>query len=100
MTDVNTNMNHEEKLKKFNELNFKKWLQKMLFYLTTMNVLRFLANTTRNGDYSEDIFSEDIIDCKYSEDNPLSSPKWTRGKKCPRYRVSGKTTRAIFWRVN
>ena len=30
-----------EKLEKFNELNFKRWQQKMLFYLTTMNLARF-----------------------------------------------------------
>ena len=31
-----------EKLEKFNGLNFKRWQQKMLFYLTTLNLVRFL----------------------------------------------------------
>ena len=31
-----------EKLEKFNELNFKMWQHKMLLYLTTMNLARFL----------------------------------------------------------
>ena len=31
-----------EKPKKFNKLNFKRWQQKMLFYLTTLNLARFL----------------------------------------------------------
>ena len=31
-----------EKPKKFNKLNFKWWQQKMLFYLTTLNLARFL----------------------------------------------------------
>ena len=32
-----------EKPKKFSGLNFKRWQQKMLFYLTTLNLARFLA---------------------------------------------------------
>ncbi|KAL2491390.1 Uncharacterized protein Adt_27018 [Abeliophyllum distichum] len=35
-------INHGEKPKKFNGLNFKRWQQKMLFYLTTLNLARFL----------------------------------------------------------
>ena len=31
-----------EKLEKFNELNFKRWQEKML-YLTTLNLARFLT---------------------------------------------------------
>ena len=30
-----------EKPKKFNGLNFKRWQQKMLLYLTTLNLARF-----------------------------------------------------------
>ena len=33
---------HAEKLKKFNSLNFKYWQQKMMFYLTTIGLVRFL----------------------------------------------------------
>ena len=32
-----------EKLEKFNGFNFKRWQQKMLFYLRTFNLARFLA---------------------------------------------------------
>ena len=32
-----------EKPKKFNGLNFKRWQQKMIFYLTTLNLARFLT---------------------------------------------------------
>ena len=36
-------VNHREKLEKFNELNFKRWQQSMLFYLTTLDLMRFLT---------------------------------------------------------
>ncbi|PKI41844.1 hypothetical protein CRG98_037768 [Punica granatum] len=36
-------VNHVEKPEKFNGLNFKRWQQKMLFYLTTLNLTRFLT---------------------------------------------------------
>ena len=36
-------IHHGEKLEKFNGLNFKRWQQKMLFYLTTLNLARFLT---------------------------------------------------------
>ncbi|KAL2486305.1 zinc knuckle (CCHC-type) family protein [Abeliophyllum distichum] len=39
---VNVLVNHGENLEKFNGLNFKTWHQKMLFYLTTLNLARFL----------------------------------------------------------
>ena len=35
-------MSHGEKLEKFNGIEFKRWQQKMLFYLTTLNLARFL----------------------------------------------------------
>ena len=35
-------MNHAERPKKFNGLNFKRWQQKIMFYLTTLNLARFL----------------------------------------------------------
>ena len=35
-------VNHGEKSEKFNGLNFKRWQQK-IFYLTTMNLARFLS---------------------------------------------------------
>ena len=36
-------IHHGEKPKKFNGLNFKRWQQMMLFYLTTLNLARFLT---------------------------------------------------------
>ena len=35
-------VSHGEKPKKFNGTEFKRWQQKMLFYLTTLNLARFL----------------------------------------------------------
>ena len=35
-------INHGEKSKKFNGIEFKRWQQKMLFYLTTLNLAKFL----------------------------------------------------------
>ena len=37
-----------EKPEKFNGLNFKRWQQKMLFYLTTLNLARFLTEEAPN----------------------------------------------------
>ena len=36
-------VHHDEKPEKFNGLNFKRWQQKMLFYLMTLNLVRFLT---------------------------------------------------------
>ena len=41
-TPVNPIPNHGEKPKRFNGTDFKRWQQKMLFYLTTLNLARFL----------------------------------------------------------
>ncbi|GJV71307.1 retrotransposon protein, putative, ty1-copia subclass [Tanacetum coccineum] len=41
----NTVANHVEKPEKFNGHNFKRWQQKMFFYLTTLNLARFLNET-------------------------------------------------------
>ena len=37
-----------KKLEKFNGLNFKRWQYTMLFYLTTLNLMRFLAEDAPN----------------------------------------------------
>jgi hypothetical protein len=39
-------MVHDDKSKKFNGLNFKRWQQKMLFYLTTLNLVEFWTKKT------------------------------------------------------
>ena len=41
-TPVNSIPNHGEKTERFNGTDFKRWQQKMLFYLTTLNLARFL----------------------------------------------------------
>ncbi|GJX21867.1 pol polyprotein [Tanacetum coccineum] len=42
---TNTVANHAEKPEEFNGQNFKRWQQKMFFYLTTLNHARFLNET-------------------------------------------------------
>ena len=38
---VQVPMSHGEKLEKFSGIKFKRWQQKILFYLTTLNLARF-----------------------------------------------------------
>ncbi|GJV33868.1 hypothetical protein Tco_1394268 [Tanacetum coccineum] len=42
---TNTVANHAERPEKFNGQNFKRWQQKMYFYLTTLGLARFLKET-------------------------------------------------------
>ncbi|GJZ93572.1 hypothetical protein Tco_0665637 [Tanacetum coccineum] len=42
---TNTVANHAERPEKFNGQNFKRWQQKMFFYLTTLGLARFLKET-------------------------------------------------------
>ncbi|GKC96469.1 hypothetical protein Tco_1161911, partial [Tanacetum coccineum] len=42
---TNTVANHAEKPETFNGQNFKRWQQKMFFYITTLNLARFLKET-------------------------------------------------------
>ncbi|GJY86854.1 retrovirus-related pol polyprotein from transposon TNT 1-94 [Tanacetum coccineum] len=42
---TNTVANHAKKPEIFNRQNFKRWQQKMFFYLTTLNLARFLNET-------------------------------------------------------
>ncbi|XP_074588614.1 uncharacterized protein LOC141844468 [Curcuma longa] len=41
-TAILTTISHGEKPKKFNVADFKRWQQKMMFYLTTLNLVQFL----------------------------------------------------------
>ncbi|XP_076955593.1 uncharacterized protein LOC143630481 [Bidens hawaiensis] len=43
-------MSHAEKPEKFTGVNFKQWQQKMFFYLTTLNLARFLTETVPQVD--------------------------------------------------
>ena len=45
---VPISISHEEKSEKFNRLNFKRSQQKMLFYLTTLNLTKFLTKDASN----------------------------------------------------
>ena len=40
---ITMSVNHGEKPEKFSGLHFKRWQQNMLFYLTTLNLARFLT---------------------------------------------------------
>nr|GFA95017.1 putative EF-hand domain pair, reverse transcriptase, RNA-dependent DNA polymerase [Tanacetum cinerariifolium] len=42
---TNTVANHAKRPEKFNGQNFKRWQQKMFFYLTTLGLARFLKET-------------------------------------------------------
>ncbi|KAL7191423.1 hypothetical protein ACSBR2_023491 [Camellia fascicularis] len=48
-------VNHGEKLEKFLGTDFKRWQKKMLFYLTTLNLARFLRENayTLNEDETD-----------------------------------------------
>ncbi|GJY05849.1 hypothetical protein Tco_0371789 [Tanacetum coccineum] len=48
---TNTVANHAEKLEKFNGQNFKRWQQKMFFYLGTLNLAWFLNETAPQKPY-------------------------------------------------
>ena len=40
---IPSSTNHGEKPEKFNGTDFNRWQQKMLFYLTTLNLAKFLT---------------------------------------------------------
>jgi len=46
-------MVHGEKSKKLNGLNVKRWQQKMLFYLTTLNLVEFWTRKTLKSSKNE-----------------------------------------------
>ena len=84
-----------EKPKKFNGLNFKQWQQKILFYLTTLNLARFLTeDATQLKEDEHDIQVISAIDawkhydflCQYYVMNGLADsvaslyPTWPGGQ--------------------
>ncbi|KZV23634.1 hypothetical protein F511_34335 [Dorcoceras hygrometricum] len=57
---VTASVNHAEKSDKFNGLYFKRWQQKMLFYLTTLNLARSLTEevpTLKEGEQNAESVS-------------------------------------------
>ena len=52
-TPVNSILNHGEKPEMFNGTDFKRWQQKTLFYLTTLNLARFLKEDGPKLDVGE-----------------------------------------------
>ena len=52
-TPVTVPINHGEKLEKFNRTEFKRWQQKILFYLTTQNLVKFLYKDARTLNENE-----------------------------------------------
>ncbi|GJZ14451.1 putative reverse transcriptase domain-containing protein [Tanacetum coccineum] len=68
---TNTVANHAKKPEKFNGHNFKRWQQKMFFYLTTLNLARFLKGTApqvkllREGQPSNAHDVEAVEACKH-----------------------------------
>ena len=54
---VPTHVSHEEKPEKFNGNDFKRWQHKMLFYLTTLNLSKFLHEDAL-------VCSENEADCQ------------------------------------
>lgn len=60
-------VNHSEKLERFDGTNL--WEQKMLFYLTTMNLARFLtANAPSLPEGETDVKVASVVDvCKHSD---------------------------------
>ena len=67
--DMSIFVSHGEKLEKFNGLNFKRWYQKMLFYLTTLNLVRFLTEEAPKLKHDErDIQVINVVDAwKHSD---------------------------------
>ncbi|GKE67145.1 hypothetical protein Tco_1521306 [Tanacetum coccineum] len=62
---TNTVANHAEKPEKFNGQNFKRWQQKMFFYLTTLNLARFLKETAPQESLERKYKTEDADTKKF-----------------------------------
>ncbi|KAM1636561.1 hypothetical protein ACFX14_014505 [Malus domestica] len=57
---IPTSTNHGEKPEKFNGTNFKRWQHKMLFYLTTLNLAKFLIeDVPMSGTTLEEVVAVD-----------------------------------------
>ncbi|KAM1302106.1 hypothetical protein ACFX2H_013062 [Malus domestica] len=57
---IPSSTNHGEKPEKFNGTDFKRWQQKMLFYLTTLNLAKFLTEDAHvSGTTAEEVAAVD-----------------------------------------
>lgn len=62
-------VNHVDKPEKFDGLNFKRWQQKMFFYLTTLNLTRYLTeDVPKPAEGERDIQSASAIDAWHHSD--------------------------------
>ncbi|KAB2631113.1 hypothetical protein D8674_008632 [Pyrus ussuriensis x Pyrus communis] len=67
---IPSSTNHGEKPEKFNGTDFKRWQQKMLFYLTTLNLAKFLtedapvSGTTVEEVATVDAWNHSVFLCK------------------------------------
>uniref|UniRef100_A0A2N9GX20 CCHC-type domain-containing protein n=1 Tax=Fagus sylvatica TaxID=28930 RepID=A0A2N9GX20_FAGSY len=73
-TPVTVPINHGEKPEKFNGTEFKRWQQKMLFYLTTLNLAKFLYEDAPTLNENEDQIKTakelwDSLDKKYKTED-------------------------------
>ncbi|XP_076936898.1 uncharacterized protein LOC143604247 [Bidens hawaiensis] len=60
--------NHAEKPEKFSSVNFKSWQPNMMFYLTTLNLVRFLTESPPQLEEDADIQAVSALDAwKHSE---------------------------------
>ena len=59
---VTVPVNHAKRPKKSSGLNFKRWQQKMMFYLTTLNLARFLTEdpSKANEDDRDSLMAFDV----------------------------------------
>nr|GEV57556.1 enoyl-[acyl-carrier-protein] reductase [NADH], chloroplastic [Tanacetum cinerariifolium] len=77
---TNTVSKHAEKSKKFNGQNFKRWQHKVFFYLTTLNLVRFLNETAPQVEFKnylkhkqKDMSVEDlVVRLRIEEDNKMA----------------------------
>nr|GEV10694.1 uncharacterized protein [Tanacetum cinerariifolium] len=96
---TNTVANHAEKPKKFNGQNFKRWQKKMFFYLTTLNLARFLNETAPQVEPSTEgqpSNAHDVLAMKaWKHSNFLCHNYVLNGLVDDLYNVYCKTTTAI-----
>nr|GEV36290.1 retrovirus-related Pol polyprotein from transposon TNT 1-94 [Tanacetum cinerariifolium] len=69
---TNTVANHAERPEKFNGQNFRRWQQKMFFYLTTLGLARFLKETVPQHKRKEMSVEDLVVRLRIEENNRLA----------------------------